>query len=41
MVSGRPVWQDIDKLAADHDVTVALELHPQNLVFNTADVFKY
>jgi len=36
-----PFWQDIDKLAADHDVTVALELHPQNLVFNTADVFKY
>ena len=35
-----PFWQDIDKLAADHDVTVALELHPQNLVFNTADVFK-
>ena len=27
-------------LAADHDVKVALELHPQNIVFNTADVRK-
>ena len=35
-----PFWQVIDKLAADLDVKVALELHPQNLVFNTADVFK-
>jgi len=35
-----PFWQEIDKLAADLDVKVALELHPQNLVFNTADVFK-
>jgi sugar phosphate isomerase/epimerase len=35
-----PFWKDIDQLAAEHDVKVALELHPQNLVFNTADVFK-
>jgi sugar phosphate isomerase/epimerase len=35
-----PFWKDIDALAADLDVKVALELHPQNLVFNTADVFK-
>ncbi len=35
-----PFWKDMDKLAADHDVKVALELHPQNLVFNTADVVK-
>jgi len=35
-----PFWKDIDTLAADLDVKVALELHPQNLVFNTADVFK-
>ncbi len=34
-----PFWQEIDALAGDHDVKVALELHPQNLVFNTADVF--
>ncbi len=34
-----PFWQEIDTLAGDHDVKVALELHPQNLVFNTADVF--
>jgi len=33
-------WKDIDALAAENDVKVALELHPQNLVFNTADVFK-
>jgi sugar phosphate isomerase/epimerase len=33
-------WKETDRLAADHDVKVALELHPQNLVFNTADVRK-
>ena len=33
-------WKDINTLAADLDVKVALELHPQNLVFNTADVHK-
>ena len=27
-------------LAPDHDVKVALELHPQNIVFNTADVHR-
>lgn len=27
-------WTEIDALAAAHGVTVALELHPQNLVFN-------
>src|SRR6478736_10030064 len=32
--------KDIDALAAENNVKVALELHPQNLVFNTADVFK-
>jgi sugar phosphate isomerase/epimerase len=35
-----PFWSEIDKLAGDHDVKVALELHPQNLVFNTADILK-
>jgi len=35
-----PFWSKIDKLAGDHDVKVALELHPQNLVFNTADILK-
>jgi sugar phosphate isomerase/epimerase len=35
-----PFWSDIDKLARDHDVKVALELHPQNLVFNTADILE-
>jgi len=33
-------WREIDRLAADHGVKVALELHPQNVVFNTADVRK-
>jgi len=33
-------WKETNVLAADLDVKVALELHPQNLVFNTADVFK-
>jgi sugar phosphate isomerase/epimerase len=33
-----PFWAQIDSLAGDHDVKVALELHPQNLVFNTADI---
>jgi sugar phosphate isomerase/epimerase len=33
-----PFWKEIDALAGDNDVKVALELHPQNLVFNTADV---
>ncbi|UOQ59284.1 sugar phosphate isomerase/epimerase [Leucobacter rhizosphaerae] len=33
-------WREIDRFAADHGVKVALELHPQNLVFNSADVHK-
>lgn len=33
-------WTEIDKLAGDHGVKVALELHPQNLVFNARDVRK-
>lgn len=35
-----PFWREIDRFAADHNVKVALELHPQNLVFNSADVHK-
>ena len=31
-------WGEVDKLAADLDVKVALELHPQNLVFNPASM---
>ncbi|GAA4044905.1 sugar phosphate isomerase/epimerase [Arthrobacter methylotrophus] len=34
-------WRGTDRLAADHGVKVALELHPQNIVFNTADVHKF
>ena len=33
-------WKETNALAADLDVKVALELHPQNVVFNTADVRK-
>ncbi|GAA2042729.1 sugar phosphate isomerase/epimerase [Agromyces tropicus] len=33
-------WREIDRLARDHDVKVALELHPQNLVFNSRDIRK-
>ncbi len=33
-------WRETDRLARDHDVKVALELHPQNLVFNSADVHR-
>ena len=32
-----PFWKEIDALAADNGVKVAIEMHPQNLVFNTAD----
>lgn len=35
-----PFWREIDRYAAEHGVKVALELHPQNLVFNSADVHK-
>lgn len=31
-------WRETDRLARDCDVKVALELHPQNLVFNSATV---
>ncbi|WP_025134185.1 sugar phosphate isomerase/epimerase [Leucobacter sp. PH1c] len=31
-------WRETDRFAAEHGVKVALELHPQNLVFNSADV---
>lgn len=31
-------WSEIDKLARDNDVKVALELHPQNLVFNPSSM---
>ena len=35
-----PFWQEIDALAKENDVKVALELHPQNLIFNTFDIRK-
>ncbi|HKT57460.1 MAG TPA: sugar phosphate isomerase/epimerase [Microbacterium sp.] len=31
-------WREMDRFAADHDVKVALELHPQNVVFNVRTV---
>ena len=33
-----PFWKEMDKVARDNDVKVALELHPQNLVFNPASM---
>lgn len=33
-------WRETDRLAADLDVKVALELHPQNIVFNSRDIRK-
>ncbi|MGO1543983.1 MAG: sugar phosphate isomerase/epimerase family protein [Gulosibacter sp.] len=30
-------WRETDKLAQDNDVKVALELHPQNVAFNSAN----
>ena len=33
-------WRELDRFADEYDVTIALELHPQNLVFNSADVHK-
>lgn len=33
-------WRETDRLARDHDVKVALELHPQNIVFNSASIQK-
>lgn len=29
-----PFWKEIDVLARDHGVKIAIEMHPQNLVFN-------
>ena len=31
-----PFWKEIQLLAAEHDVNVAIEMHPHNLVFNPA-----
>ena len=31
-----PFWTEIEALAAEHDVRVAIEMHPHNLVFNPA-----
>jgi sugar phosphate isomerase/epimerase len=33
-------WSEVDELARDLDVHVALELHPQNLVFNPATILE-
>jgi sugar phosphate isomerase/epimerase len=33
-------WQDIDALAAAHDVKVAVEMHPHNLVFSPVTLEK-
>lgn len=33
-----PFWQEVDAIARDLNVKVALELHPQNLVFNPSSM---
>lgn len=33
-----PFWREIDALAREHGVKVAIELHPQNLVFNVPTI---
>lgn len=33
-----PYWQEVDQIARELDVKVALELHPQNLVFNPSSM---
>lgn len=33
-----PFWQEVDQIARELDVKVALELHPQNLVFNPSSM---
>ena len=33
-----PFWQEMDKIARENNVKVALELHPQNLVFNPSSL---
>jgi sugar phosphate isomerase/epimerase len=35
-----PFWKKMDQLAADHGVKVALEMHPQNVVFNPATLVR-
>lgn len=31
-----PIWRNLDRLAADSGVKIAIEIHPHNLVFNPA-----
>ncbi len=33
-----PFWKEIDALARDNDVRVAIEMHPHNLVFNAPTI---
>lgn len=35
-----PFWKEIDALAAENQVTVAIEMHPHNLVFNPATLLR-
>lgn len=35
-----PFWKEIQALAADNDVKVCIEMHPQNLVFNAATMLR-
>jgi sugar phosphate isomerase/epimerase len=35
-----PFWKEIDAMASDHGVKVALEMHPHNLAFNPATIVR-
>ncbi|MGH7057238.1 MAG: sugar phosphate isomerase/epimerase family protein [Acetobacteraceae bacterium] len=35
-----PYWRDIEARAADHDVKVAIEMHPHNIVYNAATMLR-
>ena len=35
-----PFWKEINALAVDNDVKVAIEMHPQNVVFNPATLLR-
>jgi sugar phosphate isomerase/epimerase len=35
-----PFWRDIQARAADHDVKIAIEMHPHNVVYNPATMLR-
>ncbi len=35
-----PFWRQVDRKAADHDVKIAIEMHPHNIVYNPATLMR-